>query len=396
MRPHSGSITTIRLMAIASRLLVLAITVPGIAHASCIGGGPVIQQICYADTGGPFTPSQWYFTGTDAFTGAQNIDQLTSLVQQEYSGIVNNSSITFVGGEAGFTSAALTKLTNVQAYAYISQLCFLTGPFDTSVEPSLGTVFGPATLTPQGPRSTCELCQSTFTTGLGKPIYSKFCVTHNGNIVQFEAPAGVEHLQSGVSEGYSICDMSPGGANYYDYGGFGDSTAWNPPIITQPNGANTFPLTIARTTADALWTLTQKFTTNTGDPSAVITMSLKNNSASPRSALLLRYADVDAHSNTNNRFDYTLNSAWGYVAPTCTPGQSCVSDFGLKLQAAPTTTVHGAFVQDSNGGPNACNSGALVPQQTPFDGDGSVFLQFGFQNIKKNATQTVGVIYRPL
>jgi hypothetical protein len=363
------------------------------AHGTCIGGGAIIEQICYSDTGLPQAANQWYFTGTSAFTGSTDITELTTLVQQEYSAIVGGSSVTFVNGENGFTSAALTKLTNLQAYDYISELCFLTGPFDFSVEPSLGTAFGGDMLTPQGPRSTCPVCQSTLTSG-STANYMQACVLQNGNIVAFRSPAAVEDLQAGVAEGYAICDTSVGGSEYYDFGGFGDSTAWSNSVITQPGGANTLPLTVTRGTADGLWTLTQTFSRNTGTPSITVAMKLTNNSISSRSPILLRYSDIDAHSTTTNRFDYTQNSAWGYVAPICV-GLTCAGDFGLALATVPTTVIHEAYVQDVPTAPNACSTGTNVAQ-TPFSGDGSVFLQFSFQNIPKNGSKTVSIIYRPL
>lgn len=53
-----------------------------------------------------------------------------------------------------------------------------------------------------------DVCQSTFTTGAG-PTYLQFCVTQNGNITEFQSPAGVEHIRKGdYNEGYGICDFS--------------------------------------------------------------------------------------------------------------------------------------------------------------------------------------------
>ena len=51
-------------------------------------------------------------------------------------------------------------------------------------------------------------CASTFSSGSGQTLM-KFCVTSNGNITQFESPAGYEHIRFGsFAEGYSICDVN--------------------------------------------------------------------------------------------------------------------------------------------------------------------------------------------
>ena len=109
-----------------------------------------------------------------------------------------------------------------------------------------------------------DICASTFTSGSGQ-TFLKFCVTVNGNITQLESPSGTEFIREGsFAEGYGVCDVNAN-KQYYDYADGGDSGNWGAPVITQPGGANTFPLTIKRTTTDGLFTLTQLFSRNSAE-----------------------------------------------------------------------------------------------------------------------------------
>ncbi len=131
-----------------------------------------------------------------------------------------------------------------------------------------------------------ETCTYTFTSGSGE-TYLKFCVTVNGNIVEFQAPAGIEQIdQAGSYEGYGICDGSTS-IGYYDYA-YADSGNWNAPTTVSHTAT---PVKIARTTSDGAWTLTQTITSMPGpNPYAKIAMALKNNSGETKSASLMRYA----------------------------------------------------------------------------------------------------------
>src|SRR5262249_39740141 len=135
-------------------------------------------------------------------------------------------------------------------------------------------------------------CQSTFTSGSGL-TFMEFCVTQNGNITEFQSPQGVEHIREGsFGEGYGICDFDNLN-RYYDYADFGDTGNWLDPVLKQPNGPNTFPLTITRTTADGVFTLTQVFSQTPGERIVKVAMTLKNQTAASRDFALVRFADID-------------------------------------------------------------------------------------------------------
>ena len=217
-------------------------------------------------------------------------------------------------------------------------------------------------------------CQSTFTSGSGATFF-QFCVTVNGNITEFQSPAGFEHIKEGiVQEGYGICDigtMLPLLTRYYDYADGGDSGNWQAPVTTQPGGANTFPLKIVRTTSDGIFTLTQTFTRDTVEPTVKIAMTLKNNTKITKAFALVRFADIDANNGLNNftdLFDYTNDSSWGY--------NNGLNLYGVMLSTVPTTLGHAAFVQDTAAGPDPCFVDNDLPNPTPWSGDGSVGLEW--------------------
>jgi len=236
------------------------------------------------------------------------------------------------------------------------------------------------------PTATTNACQSTFTFGSGQTLFN-FCISSNGNLVQFTSPEGFEHIREGqISEGYGICDITPQ-TGYFDYADSGGSGNWKDPIITQPGGANTFPLKITRTTSDGIFTLAQVFSRNTSERIARIAMTLKNNSGVVKKIQLLRFADIDANNAHNgdlmNEFDFGTDSAWGYNS----------FEYGLSLSTVPTGTSHvGRVWSTTSSGPNPCNSFPNRPP-TPFFGDGSAGIVYGF-TLAAGKSKTLSVEYQ--
>jgi hypothetical protein len=213
-------------------------------------------------------------------------------------------------------------------------------------------------------------CQSTFNYGSGQTLFN-FCVTSNGNLVQFTSPEGFEHIREGlIGEGYGICDPDLN-ARYFDYAQRGVSGNWNNSVITQPGGPNTFPLKMTRVTSDQAFTLAQSFSRNPGERIVKITMTIKNTSGVAKAVNLLRFADIDAnnadHGDYLNEFDYGSESAWGYNT----------GSYGLGLSAVPTNLAHSGLVWDKAQAADPCDP-LLNLASTPFFGDGAAGIIFSF------------------
>lgn len=152
---------------------------------------------------------------------------------------------------------------------------------------------------PEGPS-----CPYTFTSGANN-TYLNYCVSVNGNIFQLTTPQ--THQSIFGSEGYGLCNESPV-ASYWDWAANGNSGNWNPAILLSQTAKS---VKIARTTADGTWTLTQTITQDPKTPSIKVVMALKNNTAVPHVAYLVRYADLDPDGNDND-FSATTNGAFAW------------------------------------------------------------------------------------
>ena len=223
-------------------------------------------------------------------------------------------------------------------------------------------------------------CASTYTSGTGATFF-QWCATANGNIVSLQSPEGEEHIFEGtVGEGYQICDFSASVA-YTDYAAAADTGNWKPSVVTQPNGPNTFPLTIKRTTTDGKYTLTQKFSQVPADFTIKIATTVKNNTTGSPFLYIYRFADLDidnAGSFATDWFDQGAHAAWGYL-----PFQE-----GVMLSSGTPALFHIA------------NATQLVPAHcdfpsvaTPAHIDGAVYLVHGFTAAPKSST-TFNVVYR--
>lgn len=209
-----------------------------------------------------------------------------------------------------------------------------------------------------------ETCTHQFTSGSGN-TYLQFCVTANGNIVEFQSPVGVEQLSpqgSAPFEGYGICDATAN-TSYFDYANT-DSGNWGAPVLLSQTATS---VKIARTTIDGAWTLTQTFTMTPGtNPYAKVTMALKNNSGIQKTAELIRFANAvpDNAGNTNafvENYDGTSQSAFGWLGEG---GTANGGPFGLMLQVVgnPTPSSVPYFREGlaiaTLSGPDPCNSAA--------------------------------------
>jgi len=242
-------------------------------------------------------------------------------------------------------------------------------------------------------------CAFTFTSGAGDS-FLKYCVTANGNVVQFETPLGHEHIAHGVpGEGYGLCDINTR-TEYFDYSFFGDSPNWDEPAVVSQSATS---VKIARTTIDGVWTLSQTFTQVAGtSPSVKVAMTLKNNTTIDRSVFLMRYADVEPDHLFESSMGATSNSAFAWDQ-TVFANIGLRGNFGLMLQGDPlpqqTATDLGpqGFIEDNtfSDPPPPCNPYKNFIAGTPPVSKGSIVMIYELAIPKKSA-KAITVNYKGL
>ena len=228
-----------------------------------------------------------------------------------------------------------------------------------------------------------SICSFTFTSGT-KETFLKYCVTANGNITQFESPAGFEHIAVGeVAEGYGVCDGTSG-VSYFDYADDGATANWDAPTLLSRDAAS---VQIARNTSDGIWTLIQTVTQIRGTSSVNVAMTLKNNSAEDRLVFFLRYADVDAAGVFNNNLDGTSESAFGW-------NSAGVQSFGLVMRNVGNTPfAHAGFAQPISSGPSPCKAMAHASRMPVIATDGSIVMFYNMF-IRHGVAKTITINYR--
>jgi hypothetical protein len=237
------------------------------------------------------------------------------------------------------------------------------------------------TYTSGAPSTTCAY---GFSSGSG-PTLTQYCLTENGNIVQFSNPGNIQFFNHDtVSEGYGLCDFQAP-EPYYDYAS--NAQGWGPTIASR---TSTRTVRFVRRTLDAQWELTQEMTQGEATPrtpgSVKVVMTLKNLSGEERIIVLARHANVDANQSADNdRFYATRNFAYG-----AEPGLS----FGLGLTTNTFEFNAGGLTQYVPSGPNPC----AVTENANFDqfaGDGSIGMVYSM-TIPAGGSRTVQMTYKPL
>lgn len=234
-------------------------------------------------------------------------------------------------------------------------------------------------------------CFSTYNSGSGANLMN-FCVSQNGTIPDFESPATSQELVS--EEGYAVASGCGTGSPLTHGADAGISEGgFTAPAITQPNGLNTFPLIITRSTTDGVFSLLQSFSRNTSEKSVSIKMTLKNTSSTAVSNVFLTRYFTDAVFITLNRFARSFDSVWGW------------DGYAFSATALTFGTTHATVVQDRNtwlgGGTGGLGDGcwttSLVDTATPTGSTsngwaGRVVYQLG--TMSAGSSKTVNVMYR--
>ena len=277
-------------------------------------------------------------------------------------------------------------------------------------------------------------CDTALSSGIAiDPM--KICISNDGNLVGFASPARVsctppqpctfvpvEHIRIGtIGEGYAVCNLSSTGTTRSYDAGF-DEGGWSPPTVIQPNGPNTLPLTIIRTTTNGGFQLSQSFSVDTSRKEVIITMNLKNLSVGSAllgavHARLVRYVDFDVDSTSaTDVFFRTHDTVFAEQATTTVPvtdGDRNAMSLTAATPATPvgltitpslvvTTTVERKTDWSSTPGTGTHTGCSFVSQTTPTagqtgaqgPGDYIARVTFDFLIIKRGQSRTVTVVYR--
>lgn len=230
-------------------------------------------------------------------------------------------------------------------------------------------------------------CSYTFTSGGTATLkYLQYCVTVNGNITEFQSPAGAEHIRVGtIGDGYALCDFTAGQVGYHDYADYGDTDTgpgWAAPVLLSQSAT---VVKIARTTADGRWTLTQTFTQSAADASVKVAMAITNNTAISRTIWLTRFTDIDADNTAANIMDGTAEQVFGY--------NTSETGYGLQISlAAPNTFSNDGLA--INQVDNACAIGAGYTGL--LNGVDGIAYSFHYIIVPAHGTKTVTLKYKGL
>jgi len=218
-----------------------------------------------------------------------------------------------------------------------------------------------------------------------RDMFFSYCITTDGNVANVVIREGSLPIISpppDAAEGYGVCNQSPVAA-YFDYGKWGLSGNWDSPTALSHSATS---VTIARTTTDGNWTLTQTFTLIPTTPSVKLVMALKNNTSAMRRAYLIRW--VSFTQPYDAYFDGIGYTAFGWHSTfEQSPG------WGLQLRnVGPPWSYVNAFAQNVPTPPNPCN---FEFNWNGLSRGGSLVLAYA-GNIGAGKTKKATMIYRSM
>jgi hypothetical protein len=210
----------------------------------------------------------------------------------------------------------------------------------------LAVVLGLA-LTAAGEVTASGSCFASIASGSGTTALT-VCLSNHGNIVQWTTPAGVEH--STLNDGYVLCSVGTVGPVVHGWdAGISTEDGFGPPTIDQPNGANTLPLAITRTTDDGVFELEQRFTRDATEKDLTIAMAVTNLSSATRQRVQLgRYFGMSPNkqSNSPNNASSTTDSVFLWDDPHQPFVTAPRLVYGVMLTALSYNILHRPVVED--------------------------------------------------
>jgi hypothetical protein len=210
----------------------------------------------------------------------------------------------------------------------------------------------------------------------------KWCVNEDGNLQQFESPAGANHLSTGSAvEGYYLCIDGQFGDTLV----FADTAAQDlftmgpPQLLAGPTASS---VTIRRSTLNGRWQLDQKWTRDSAERDLTLTMTLENLGPQVTGARLARVIDINANGlATGNFYDYGRYSAVFRNVDT-------IAITALTLNQSPEVEI------STNAGITFCEpTGAVVPGVT---GNPKAYVIYDFGTLNTGAKKVVKIGYRAM
>jgi hypothetical protein len=236
---------------------------------------------------------------------------------------------------------------------------------------------------PSGGDEASTACTWTFTAGGGDKLL-RYCVSSHGNVMQFETPAGIEHIRTGTFiEGYAVCSTSFG-VHGWDQGDV--ESAWGALAFS---GLSASGVTVTRTTLDGRLRLEMKFTRDTKEMETTIAVTVTNLTAATIAGVQYsRYADFDR----SGAWDRTGTSVWESGA-----GNGVGTTLNGITFDVPSTTGIETFnnldrSNDGVGSSNTCATGTQVA--TPAAGDNTARVTYNIGNLAAGKKKVVTFVYR--
>jgi hypothetical protein len=248
-----------------------------------------------------------------------------------------------------------------------------------------------------------------FSCGGASFTQTRIGVTGHGNVAQFNSPgiSGSEHISSvATRSGYQVCYATGAGGPFFTAFDFTvTESGWAAgAIISQPNGPNSFPLEITRTTGDGRIRVTRRFTGNSfvasvpsgnsldgnGDGQACSALGECGNCTNRALHVLTRVTNLTGSSlfsvnvvelvdfnidstSDNDRFIRTLDSVFAYEDRSDGGGGDRA---GMLLQSLVTPAVTQVFSATGYTAPSNCAAASVATPTTP--GNFEVLLKQSF------------------
>lgn len=234
-----------------------------------------------------------------------------------------------------------------------------------------------------------NVCVYPFSSGSGY-TETQYCLSVNGNIVQFSRPSDTEYLRKGgIVEGYGICDKTAS-LSYFDYADKNTGN-WQETKGSAPN-----PTTrkFVRATSDGVWELTQSIVqgrASASRPGTIqVTMSLKNISGIRRDVRLARLADVNL--GPGPEFDRNIFVSTPQTASAYDQAYGAGGNIGGLALTNNISSIGGrAITRSANSYQDPCSWDSFWP----YVGDGLIG-QWYQHSVAAGSTMKVTMTYRPI